>query len=92
MPDSNLPVQVSPRRGAGGITQHASGRTTTVAPVLEHEELPSPEQEPGCPMHVCARLRSVHSVPLQCTSPPLQATMLSSSRCYIAGVLCRQNI
>ena len=61
MPGSDVPVQVSPRRGAGGTTQHPSGRTTTVAPVLEHEELPSPE--PGWLLSVCAQLRTVHSVP-----------------------------
>ena len=62
MPDSDVPVQVSPRRGAGGTTQHPSGRTTTVVPVLAHEELPSPEKEPGWPLNVYAQLRNVHSV------------------------------
>ena len=71
MPDSDVPVQVSPRRGAGGTTQHPSGRTTTVVPVLEHEELPSPEKEPGWPLNVYAQLRNVHSVPFTVHQPAL---------------------
>ena len=70
-PDSGVPVQVSPRRGGGGTTQHPSGRTTTVAPVLEHEELPSPEKEPGWPLTVFARFRTVHSVHFTVHQPAL---------------------
>ena len=71
MPDSDVPVQVSPRRGAGGTTQHPSGRTTTVVPVLAHEELPSPEKEPGWPLTVFARFRTVHSVHFTVHQPAL---------------------
>ena len=92
MPDSDVPVQVSPRRGAGGTTQHPSGRTTTVVPVLAHEELPSPEKEPGWPLNVYAQLRNVHSVLFTMHQPALASSHVVSARCYIAGVLCRQYI